>query len=110
MSRIAASRGRRVYRRDARGRFAKTGTADDDTKTSTRVAKAVGLTAISLAGVAAVGTVVGTELHHRNTVKMRDGYRRAFEAEQQAADIDRRVEKFIEKHRKRQRIAAARAR
>lgn len=103
MSRIASSR----------GRFAKTRTGGDGTdtiNTSRRVAKAVGITAISLAGVAAVGVSFGTEVHHKNTVKMRDDYRRDYEAEQKEAEMDRRVEKLIEKHRKRQKIAAARAR
>lgn len=109
MSRIAASRGRRVYRRDGRGRFAKTGTADNDTKTSNRVAKAVGLTAISLTGTVAVGTAAGTAIatrYRRDTAAVTAAYRSALEA----SEMDRRVEKLIAKHRKRQKIAAARAR
>lgn len=113
MSRINAVRGRRTYRRDARGRFAKTGSASNgETKTgpstSATVARAVGITALSLAG-AAVGTVVsaavGTEAYHLNTIRQANAYRSGYEAEQQAADMDRRVEKLIEKHRKRQRMA-----
>ncbi|WP_024449415.1 hypothetical protein [Mycolicibacterium iranicum] len=115
MSRITASRGRRVYRRDARGRFAKTGTTADseadatDVKTSNRVAKAVGITAISVTGTVAVGTAAGTAIasrYRRDTAAVTAAYRSALEA----SEMDRRVEKLIEKHRKRQKIAAARAR
>lgn len=109
MSRINAVRGRRTYRRDARGRFAKTGSASNgETKTgpstSATVARAIGITALSLAG-AAVGTVVGTETYRLNTIKRAESYRADYEAQQQAAAMDRRVEKLIEKHRKRQRMA-----
>lgn len=55
-----------------------------------------------------MGTAVGAEVYRLNTVKMADRYRSAFEDEQKAADLDRRVEKLIEKHRKRQRVAAGR--
>ena len=104
MSRIAASRSGRVYRRDAKGRFAKTGTS-----TSHKVVRAAQITAVSLAGVAVAGAAVSAEIYHRNTAKLVEVYRRNFKAEQQAAEMDRRVEKLIEKHRKRQRLAAARA-
>ena len=114
MSRISSSRGRRVYRRDARGRFAKTGSVENETdatdvKTSNRVAKAVGITSISLTGTVAVGTAAGTAIasrYRRDTAAVAAAYRSALEA----SEMDRRVEKLIEKHRKRQKIAAARAR
>lgn len=112
MSRISASRSGRVYRRDARGRFAKTGTS-----TAEKAVKAAKITALSLAGAAAVGTVVGAEVYHRNTGKKVQSYRSTYDAEQQAhqadrkaAEIDRKVAELIEKHRKRQRIATQRLR
>ncbi len=104
MSRIRAARGGRVYRRDRLGRFAKTGSG-----TANKVAKAVGITAITVAGAVA-GTAIATGVHHQNTVKIADEYRSSYQAEQAAAEMDRRVEKLIEKHRKRQRIAAGRFR
>lgn len=115
MSRINASRGNRAYRRDARGRFAKTGSVSAESVptapgTAGKVVRAVGITAVSLAGAAVVGAAVGTEVYHLNTVKIAADRKSAFEDEQKAADLDRRVANLIEKHRKRQRIASGRAR
>ncbi|MGY4709067.1 hypothetical protein ACXDF8_05790 [Mycolicibacterium sp. CBM1] len=112
MSRISASRSGRVYRRDAKGRFAKTGAS-----TAEKAVKAAKITAISLAGAAVAGTAISAEIYHRNTGKKVDSYRSTYDAEQsarqaerKAAEIDRKVAELIEKHRKRQRIATQRLR
>ncbi len=103
-SRITAARGsritsRRVYVRDERGRFATTGTPKT---TRAKVAKVAAATAGVVAGVTVAGTAVAATTYRHNTAAKVAAYRSAFDTEQAEAFMDYRVNRLVDKHRKRQ--------